>query len=170
MKRLFIRSLVFLSMFSGIYPLLYAQGEAAIYGKVTAQADGSAIPDTFIQLEGTGMPTAATAVSGADGRFTFRGLVPGPYTLSASGEGFQRYALHLTLKPREVQNITMELALRGISESIQVIAPPEPVASVHSPGSTTFDREFVEKLPMAERNNLPDMIAVSAPEHDSQPR
>ena len=150
-------------MISAAHPRLYAQGEAAIYGRVTAQADGSAVPATSIQLESPEMPTALAVASDDLGRFTFQGLVPGSYTPTASHEAFQTCALRVTLKPREARNVTLDLVVRGISESVFVTAPAESTAVAYSPGSTMFDHAFVEELPLGQRNNLPDMIAASAP-------
>src|SRR5204863_6217412 len=49
------------------------------------------------------------------------------------------------------------------AESVEVQAPIEPIASTYSPSSTALDKQFVDDLPVAQRNNLPDMIAVAAP-------
>ena len=46
---------------------------------------------------------------------------------------------------------------------MEVQAPIEPIVSTYSPSSTALDKQFVDDLPVAQRNNLPDMIAVAAP-------
>src|SRR5213594_1589694 len=144
-------------------PLLFGQSESAIYGIVAAKADGSVLPNSAVRIRSEATATVLTATTGSDGRFTFTALVPGQYTIAVSQENFQEQALRLTLKPREVQNIRFELPIRGIAESVEVQAPIEPIASTYSPSSTALDKQFVDDLPVAQRNNLPDMIAVAAP-------
>src|SRR5881396_1336684 len=144
-------------------PLLFGQSESAIYGTVAAKADGSVLPNSAVRIRSEATSTVLTTTAGSDGRFTFTALVPGQYTIAVSRENFQEQALRLTLKPREVQNIRFELPIRGIAESVEVQAPIEPIVSTYSPSSTALDKQFVDDLPAAQRNNLPDMIAVAAP-------
>src|SRR5438876_771297 len=144
-------------------PLLFGQSESAIYGTVAAKADGSVLPNSAVRIQSEATSTVLTTTTGSDGRFTFTALVPGQYMIAVSHENFQEQALRLTLKPREVQNIRFELPIRGIAESVEVQAPIEPIASTYSPSSTALDKQFVDDLPVAQRNNLPDMIAVAAP-------
>src|SRR5437016_10969928 len=143
--------------------LLFGQSESAIYGTVAAKADSSVLPYSTVRAEGGPASTVLTTTTGPDGRFTFTGLVPGQSTIAVSHENFPEQTLRLTLKPREVQNIKFELPIRGIAESVEVQAPIEPIASTYSPSSTALDKQFVDDLPVAQRNNLPDMIAVAAP-------
>src|SRR5213592_4456296 len=141
MKRHLIFAAALFWVISSVHPLLYGQSESAIYGTVTAKADGSALPNTKMRLESPATSTVLTTTTTADGRFTFQGLVPGQYTLVASHDDFQDQTFQLTLKPREVQNITMQIPLRGITESVEVKAPAEIVASTYSPSSTTLDKQ-----------------------------
>src|SRR5881296_444688 len=144
-------------------PLLFGQSESAIYGTVAAKADGSVLPNSAVRIRSEATSTVLTTTTGSDGRFAFTALVPGQYTIAVSRENFQEQTLRLTLKPREVQNIRFELPIRGIAESVEVQAPIEPIASTYSPSSTALDKQFVDDLPVAQRGNLPDMIAVAAP-------
>src|SRR5205823_14444146 len=50
-----------------------------------------------------------------------------------------------------------------ITESVQVRASAESIASTYSPNSTTLDGQFFDERPLAQRNNLPDIIASAAP-------
>ena len=142
---------------------LFGQSEAAIYGSVAAKADGSALSNADIRIESGSTSTVFTAMADSNGRFSFTGLIPGRYTISVSHENFQDQVLQLTLKPREIQNITFELPLRGITESVQVRASAESIASTYSPNSTTLDGQVFDERPLAQRNNLPDIIASAAP-------
>ncbi|MDW8130467.1 MAG: tetratricopeptide repeat protein [Bryobacterales bacterium] len=54
-------------------------------------------PQAFVTLSGAGIPFMASVVTGPDGRFRFRGLAPGAYTLSvlAPGRGEVWRTVHL---------------------------------------------------------------------------
>jgi len=155
--------LAFFWIVSNLPTFVYAQSESAIYGTVSARADGSVLPNANIRLENATTSAVMTATTAADGHFVFQRLVPGQYTLVASRDNFQAETLQLTLKPREVQNVAIQLGLRGVTEVVEVRATQDVIADIYSPSSTTLDRAFVDELPLGQRNNLPDMIAVAAP-------
>src|SRR5437867_11421938 len=141
---------------------LYAQSDAAIRGIIKAEADGSVLPNAAVQLNSPVLGVALQAKSGQDGQFIFQRLAPGPYTLAVSHADFRDQRVALTLKPREVQNITVQLSLRGIEQSVEVAAPAQPTTT-YSPNSTVLQSDTVDSLPLDQRNNLPDMIAMTAP-------
>src|SRR5436309_7335056 len=141
---------------------LYAQSDAAIRGIIKAEADGSVLPNTDVQLNSPVLGVALQAKSGQDGQFIFQRLAPGPYTIAVSHADFRDQRVALTLKPREVRNIMVQLSLRGIEQSVEVTAPAE-LTTTYSPNSTTLQKETVDSLPLDQRNNLPDMIAMTAP-------
>jgi len=163
MRKCFLFVIGVSCIFSSVSRSLYAQSEGVIHGVVTAKADGSTLPDTAIRLESSSLAEPLRTTTGQDGHFTFQRLIPGQYTLVASHSDFQDERIQFTLKPREIQNISLELSLRGIVQSIEVRENPQSVADTYSPSSTTLQKEAVEELPLGQRNNLPDMIVMAAP-------
>jgi hypothetical protein len=139
----------------------FAQGEGAIHGVVTAKADGSALPDAVVELQGAALPAPLKVVTTPDGHFGFPRVVPGDYVLTITHASFQGVRYRLSLKPREVQNIESALILRPVQESVEVTAGSLP--SVFSPGSTHFTSERLAELPVTQRTNLPDAIVTAAP-------
>jgi len=142
---------------------LDAQSEGTLRGIVSAKADGSVLADTAIRLEGKTLNEPLRVLSKMDGHFLFPQLIPGEYTLTASRNGFQDEAIRFTLKPREVQNIVVQLSVRAITETIEVKAAPEILADNYSPSSTTLQKDEIDHLPLTQKNNLPDMIVMTAP-------
>src|SRR5688572_10385662 len=138
-----------------------AQGESGVYGTVTAQADSSTLPGAIIELQGAALPARLQTTTTEDGRFAFPRLMSGDYTLTVTRTGFQEQRYRLSLKPREIQNIEVALALRTVQESVEVAA--ESLPSVFSPGSAHLTAERLAELPLAQRTNLPDAIVTSAP-------
>ena len=144
-------------------PLMYAQGEGAIHGVVLARADRSAILNAKVRLEGLTSSVSLQTATGGDGHFGFQRLVPGQYLLVVTQEAFLEGRTRFTLKPREAQNITLQLTLRPVEEIVEVTTEAQAVAGTHSPSSTVLHEQVVENLPLGQRTNLPDIIAASAP-------
>jgi outer membrane receptor protein involved in Fe transport len=145
------------------FPLFaYAQSDAAIRGIVTAKADGSLLPNADIELNSPALIAPISTKSDENGEFGFRLLVPGQYTLVVYHTDFQEQKIEFTLKPREVQNLTLQLSLKGVVQSVEVQSSLELIAT-YSPNSTTLQKQTVDNLPVGQRNNLPDMIAATAP-------
>src|SRR5688572_11687537 len=138
-----------------------AQGEAAIHGTVTAQADGSAVPGAIVRLQGTGLRAPLNATTGPDGHFVFARLAPADYVLTVTRTDFSEQQYRLSLKPRETYNLDVALVLRPVQESVNVAAAVLP--SVHSPGSTYLPQSRLAEIPLTQRTNLPDAIVTVAP-------
>jgi outer membrane receptor protein involved in Fe transport len=159
--RLVVRCLAVLVVCLGATSRLFAQGEAAVHGTVTARADGSTLPGAVVELRGAALLAPLTVTTAADGHFAFPRLVPADYVLTVSHASFREQRYRLTLKPRDVHNVDVAMALRPVEESVEVAAAPLP--SVHSPGSTHLSEARLAEMPLTQRTNLPDAIVAAAP-------
>jgi tetratricopeptide (TPR) repeat protein len=81
--------------------------EITIYGKVS-NAHGAPIANAAVRLEHAGGPPAE-ATTGADGSFTFRGLPPGDYTLSAESGG--RHSSPIAIHPGHAETQSVDLVV-----------------------------------------------------------
>ncbi|MBI4454399.1 MAG: TonB-dependent receptor [Acidobacteria bacterium] len=147
----------------GFAPSLLAQGEGAVHGLVIAKADGSPLSNVKVSLEGPTLIEPIQTETGEDGHFGFQHLAPGSYSLVAEREDFLEERVRFTIKPRDVQNITLGLSLRPLTEKIEVTAELVSVLSIHSPSSTTLEEQRIAAIPLPLRNNIPDMIVTTAP-------
>lgn len=145
----------------GAAPHALAQGEGAIHGIVTAQADRSALSGAIVELQSAALSAPLTSTTATDGHFAFARLVPGDYLLRVTHASFQEERYRLSLRPREVQTIEVRLVLRPVQESVEVTADALP--SVFSPGSTYLSGERLAELPLTQRTNLADAIVTAAP-------
>ncbi|HWP84534.1 MAG TPA: carboxypeptidase regulatory-like domain-containing protein, partial [Terriglobia bacterium] len=146
----------------GLTASAWAQGESAIHGTVVA-SDGSALPGAEVVLHGGPLPEPLRTTAGPDGHFGFQRLVPGEYELIISRESFQTSRFRLTLRPREVQNVTLELPLSPVEQSLEVSAEAYLIPTLHSPGSTLLSPNRMTSLPLPQRTNLPEAILTSSP-------
>ena len=89
----------------------------SIYGKVFGN-DGQPLPGVTVTLESQGM-AGRTAFTGDGGAYRFSGLVPGPYAVSFSIQGFaevrQKVAAHL--KKRNIKPLTDEELDQAIDDA-----------------------------------------------------
>jgi hypothetical protein len=139
---------------------LYAQSEAMLRGTIRAKADGSPVSNATIRLEGT---TTFQAASSGDGTFSIQHIVPGVYSVVVSHPGFADERQQITLKPREVAAISLELSLSALAQTVDVQSTPATVSSDKAPNAAVLQSEQIDLLPTARRTNLPDMIASAAP-------
>lgn len=160
-QRLFHPVLLGIAFVLGGVAPAFGQTDGAISGAVTAEADGSVLSGAIVELQTAALATPLEATTTTDGHFAFPRLVPGDYVLTVSHTSFQEKRFRLSLKPREVQNVDVALALRPVQEAVSVTA--EPIPSVFSPGSTHLTAERLAELPPAQRTNLPDAIVTAAP-------
>lgn len=160
-QRSFVVACVMSAVVLGAARTSLAQGEGAIHGIVTAQADGSALPGADVELQSPSLTAPVTATTPANGQFAFPRLPPGDYTLAVTHRDFQERRYRLTLKPREVQNLDLALILNPLQQTVQVTA--DAVPSMFSPGSTHLTADRLDELPVTQRTNLPDAIVTSAP-------
>ncbi len=154
---------VWLLLFLSGAGLPAAAQEAVIHGVVVAKADRSFLPDTRITLQSATLSEPLETRTGEDGHFGFQRVAPGDYLLTAGRDSFLEEHYWLSLKPREVQNITVELTLRPVGEVVEVSAEANPIPTVHSPSSTVVTSRSLETLPLPQRSSLTDVIVTAAP-------
>src|SRR3989441_233734 len=141
----------------------FAQGEATIRGQVVAAANGSVLAAVPVTLAPVRLGESVQITTDQEGRFSFRNVRLGEYTLAASPDGFNPRELRVVLEPREAKVAMLSLELRGLDVGVQVTGEPTPLASTHSPSSTVLSAERLENMPVSQRTNLPDAIVTSAP-------
>jgi TonB dependent receptor-like, beta-barrel/Carboxypeptidase regulatory-like domain len=142
---------------------VWGQSEAVIRGQLVADVDGSGLPQGSITL--TSISTRASTETKVDsmGYFTFSNLGPGEYVVTGTADGFSNRAVRLIVGPRDVRTVTLRLAIRGVSENVNVAGELAPLPSTHSPSSTSLPADRIESLPVSQRTGLPDALVTAAP-------
>jgi hypothetical protein len=152
----------FLFVLGAAAPAL-AQGEATLRGQVIAAANGAVLPGVTVTLEPRPDGDPVRAVTDMAGRFAFQRVSPGEYAVSTAPDGFAPEQLRLTLEPREIGTVTIALDVRPLAVDVEVAAEAASIPSTHSPSSTVVTSERLERMPPAQRTNLPEAIVTLAP-------
>lgn len=135
----------------------WAQG-----GTATATMNGRVLDDTGGVLPGvtvtlTHLATNQTRmlVTNEEGRYTFPGLQPGRYSLTAELPGFTTQTRpELTLNVGAVATIDPVLRVSELQETITVTGEAPIIQSARTDLSTVISREQIESLPTNSRNYL----------------
>ncbi|MEA2563302.1 MAG: hypothetical protein QOH06_4806 [Acidobacteriota bacterium] len=118
-------------------------------GRVTAQ-DGSALPGVLVTITSPAMQGTRTTTTSENGEYNVPLLPPGEYQLSYELEGFLSPQQAVKISAAQTTRVDAEMAQATVSEEIVVTGTYETI-STSATAATTYEKEFVEQLPM-ERN------------------
>ena len=122
---------------------------ASVNGTVT-DASGAGVPNAVVKLEETSRAVARTAVSNADGRFSFDFVAVGTYRLTVSQTGFNdRVRSGLELSSGQVLVLPMQLEVQQQSQSVEVSAAPTEIDTSTAVQVATLNDSQVHDLPVA---------------------
>ena len=135
--------------------LLTTAQNGTISGTVT-DSTGALIPGVTVTATNTESGVATTALTNASAVYTFTGLTPGPYRLTAALGGFQTAMLvNINLGPAESQrvDIAMKISNSATTVDVSVAAPSVLQQSGASVGAVTLDQR-AQNLPLIGNNVL----------------
>ena len=93
-------------------PILFGD----IYGTVTDVDTGEPIRNAEVVLS----PKGASTISGSDGRFEFRSLEAGQYSISISSEGYESNSRQVTVVPGQSTSCDIHLTPQAIVEIFNI--------------------------------------------------
>ena len=105
---------------------------ASIHGTLTtSQGDTSGgLAGISVQLKAKAPDAESLAAETDDaGRYEFKNLKPGPYTISINQPGFSPFTKGIDLKPGEVAVVDVRLELQTVAEQVEVSETPMSVAT-----------------------------------------
>ena len=144
------RAILGISAFLLMLPAVAAaqSSNGAITG-VVRDSSRAVVPDTALTLRNVLTDqTVAAAVSGPDGEYAFRNLVPGRYELTALKPGFQQVVrpdIDVTLS--SVQRVEIELQVGAQDQRVEVIGGSS-MLSVTGTQEHGISPETLNQLPL----------------------
>lgn len=125
---------------------------AKIRGTVT-DATGAVLPDVQVTATNTATGVSKTATSQASGLYEFLQLPIGPYTVSATKQGFKTFkSTEFTLVVNQVYELSIRLEIGQITETIEVKAAPVQVETTSIQQQTLIAGNQIVDFPLIGRN------------------
>jgi outer membrane receptor protein involved in Fe transport len=129
-------------------PIAFGQTTGQIQGRVVDDS-GEALPGVTVSANSPALQGQQVAVTGADGRFNFRALPPGTYTLNASLEGFNTVEQpDVSLGIDQTKNLTFTMSGAFGGEITVTGAAPLVDTTTQQTGVNVSSEDF-QNLPLA---------------------
>jgi len=145
-------SITLILAFSLAFPvLLLGQGYFGTVTGVLTDATGAVVQGAKVVLTDQQKGFTFNAVSDSSGRYLFRSIPPGLYSLSAELAGFEK-----TVRP-DIQvdvneNANLMLKVAGTTQTVQVEAAGQALATEDAVTGQVVNRRFINDLPLIDRN------------------
>lgn len=130
----------------------FAQATGTISGVVTDES-GAVVPGVTVAATNTDTNQTRTTVSGTDGFFTFPLLQPGPYSVTATLQGFRtavREGVRVTVE--STSRVDVRMTVGALEESVRVTADAPLVETSSAAMGIVIDERKIVELPLNGRN------------------
>jgi Carboxypeptidase regulatory-like domain/TonB-dependent Receptor Plug Domain len=128
---------------------------------VVTDSSGASVPSAKVTLLDQDKGTTSTVTTDAEGRYLFRSVAPGTYTVSVEAAGLEaqrQTGINLNVS----QNVSADFALKVGAAAIVVDVHADTVQLATEDATTgqVIDRKFIEELPLVSRNVL-DLVSLA---------
>jgi len=130
-----------------------AQYRASLRGTVT-DPSGAVVPDATVTLTNTGTNQVLTAVSDANGIYTFNGLPPDRFSVKAEKQGFQTTNIaEVVLIPEQPNALNIKMQIGGATQQVVVSGSAAPLLDTDTATvSATISSNQIQHLPSYNRD------------------
>ena len=130
-----------------------AQYRASLRGTVT-DPSGAVVPDATVTLTNTGTNQVLTAVSDANGIYTFNGLPPDHFSVKAGKQGFQTTNIaEVVLIPEQPNALNIKIQVGGTTQQVVVSGSAAPLLDTDTATvSATISSNQIQHLPSYNRD------------------
>ncbi len=134
----------------------------ALYGSITgtvSDPQGAAIPGATVTATNTGTGFQVTAVTDAQGNYTFRNLLPGTYDLAATLQGFRELKqTGLRVSAGNPVRVELKLEVGALAETVNVVSETTLLQTEKADLSTELDSKAIVNLPLNQFRNYQKLI------------
>jgi len=129
-----------------------AQVDAGAIRGTVADPTGAVVANAKVTLinDATGLSTSA--VTAADGSYTFGPVKIGIYTLNVEAPGFRKATTHVVVNVQEQARADFRLVTGSITETVEVTAAAPQLQTQDASVGTVATREQINDLPLNGRN------------------
>jgi outer membrane receptor protein involved in Fe transport len=150
--------------------LLFAQAYfGTVSGEVT-DATGAVVPGVTVVLSDQQKGFMFNATSDSSGRYLFRSIPPGVYTVTAEAKGFDKAEVaRVKVDINENATANFKLKVAGTSQTVQVDAASQAIQTEDAETGQVVNRRFINNLPLIDRNVIAlTSLAPGVTEMDEQ--
>ncbi len=131
---------------------LFGQGYFGTVSGILTDPSAAAIQGAKVTLVDEEKGYKFTATSDNEGRYLFVSIPPGFYSVTAEKQGFQKTErTHIKLNVSENPTANLTLKVATTSQSIEVKAQSESIATEDATTGQVIDRRFINDLPLVDR-------------------
>ncbi len=133
--------------------LLFGQAYFGTVSGVLTDTTGAVVQGAKVVLTDQQKGYAFNTTSDSDGRYLFRSIPPGTYSVSAEASGFGKTLSNrfkLDINQNTTTNLTLKVA--GASQTIQVTADAQAIQTNDAETGQVVNRRFINDLPLIDRN------------------
>ncbi|MGC1452065.1 MAG: TonB-dependent receptor, partial [Candidatus Sulfotelmatobacter sp.] len=140
---------------------LVAQAYFGTVSGILTDATGAVVQGANVVLADQQKGYTFNTTSDSSGRYLFRSVPPGVYTVTANAKGFAK-TLSARLKVDINQNATTDLTLKvaGASQTVQVTAEAQAIQTRDAETGQVVNRRFINDLPLIERQVI-DLVSLA---------
>jgi hypothetical protein len=132
----------------------------SISGTVT-DPNGAAVPGATVSVKNTQTNVANSVTTNDQGTYTIPFLIPGTYTLTATGTGFKTTTVqNVTVKVDDKLTVDMSLQV-GTAAEVNIVANADVIEQGSVTTGTLVTQRQIEELPLSE--GAPYVLATQAP-------
>jgi outer membrane receptor protein involved in Fe transport len=131
-----------------------AQTTGTIEGTVADQS-GGVLPGVTVELAGPNLQGTRSAVTGADGRYRFPSVPPGPYTVTGDLSGFGRVSKKAVVTLDATASVNLQMNLSASAE-VTVSGEAPLVDSTSTTTGSNYNAKTIDKLPVG--RNYADIV------------
>jgi hypothetical protein len=123
----------------------------AVRGTVT-DPTGAVLANARVTLTNDANGLSASAITGADGAYTFEPVKIGSYTISVEAAGFRKATTHVTVNVQQQARADFRLVTGAITDTVEVTAVAPQLQTQDASVGTVATREQINDLPLNGRN------------------
>ena len=119
----------------------------AIGGRITDRT-GAAVPGVSVVVRSLATGLQQSAVTNHAGLYQFLALMPGTYSVTATGKGFHDIEALVRVLVGNTTSQDLRLEVGGGGDTVKVIGTMPLLRPTESSSSTVLDRSFIDELPL----------------------
>ncbi len=133
--------------------MLFAQGYFGTVSGVLTDATGAVVAGARVVLTDQQKGFTFSATSDDSGRYLFRSIPPGLYSVAAESKGFQKtQSAKFKIDINENATTNLTLKVTGDTQTVQVEAQGEVIQTQDAETGQVVNRRFINNLPLIDRN------------------